>query len=273
MLKITDPAYILPVVHALQYRDVLESGTTSPMLVVGVDERSGQRGEYVVKWSNGQRMTADSCCRELLGAWIGHQLDFHTVEPATVIISAEFVETLIGGKGYRTAANSIGLNFGSTYVPGYIEFVSNQRLTQKQLSQAQDIFALDLFLSNPDRRVGKPNSITNGEDILIFDHELAFAFIMDLPFLRNKKPWILREQDREWIENHYFYSYFKHTQVDFSAIVERLACLDEPFWTRVKQLLPAAWLSHHVTDIQDYLTAIVSNRTEFSAQLSQVLLQ
>ena len=243
------------------------------MLVLGVNANSGQRGEYVVKWSRGQRMTTDSCCRELLGAWIGHQLNLHVVEPSVVIISPEFVETLIGGKGYRDAGNSIGLNFGSTYVPGYVEFVRNQRLTDEQMQQAQDIFALDLFLSNPDRRVSKPNLLTNGKDILLFDHELAFAFIMDLPFLRNKTPWILRDQDREWIENHYFYSYLKHRQVDFSTIVDKLASLDAQFWTRTKQLLPPEWLNEQIDTIQDYLTAIITNRIEFSAQLTQVLLQ
>jgi hypothetical protein len=218
-------------------------------------------------------MTTDSFCRELLGAWIGHQLDLYVAEPNIISISQEFVETLIGGKSYRDASNSIGLNFGSTYVPGYMEFIRNQRLTDKQLTQAQEIFALDLFLSNPDRRVDKPNLLTNGEDILLFDHELAFALIMDLPFLRNKTPWILRDQDRGWIENRYFYSYLKHRQIDFSTIVERLASLYALFWVRAKQLLPNQWLSEHVDGIQDYLTAIVTNRIEFSAQLTQVLLQ
>ncbi|MFD2573449.1 HipA family kinase [Spirosoma soli] len=272
-MKITDPTYSLPVVHALQYKDAFESGTTNPMLVLGVDERSGQRGDYVVKWSRGQRMTTDSCCRELLGAWIGQQLNLHVAEPTVVSISPEFVETLIGGRGYRNAASSIGLNFGSTYVPGYIEFVRNQRLTDGQLTQAQAIFALDLFLNNPDRRVNNPNLLTKGDDILLFDHELAFAFTMDLPFLRNKTPWVFRDQDREWVENHYFYAYLRHKQIDFSAFIERLALVDAQFWRRAKQLLPVEWLSEQVNDIQDYLAAIVTHRTEFSNQLTQVLLQ
>lgn len=272
-MKITDPDYSLPLIHALQYRRLLHSGTTEPMLILGVDEQKGQRGEYVVKLSNGPRMTTNSCCRELIGAWIAHQLELHVIEPAIVNISTEFIETLVGAQGWRNAANSVGLNFGCRYVPGYMEFVRNQKLTDSQAATAENIFALDLFLANPDRRIDKPNMLTNGQNILILDHELAFSFVMDLPFTRNKTPWLLRPSDREWVENHYFYPYLRRTQIDFSAFIEKFSMLDEQFWTQLKQLLPPEWLNEQVDIIQDYLVSIVSHRAEFSAQLTQVLLQ
>ena len=272
-MKITDPEYTLPLIHALNYRRLLGSGTTEPILLLGVDETTGQRGDFVAKLSNGPRMTANACCRELICAWIGHELSFNTVEPVVVNISVDFVDTMAGAQGWRNAANSVGLNFGCKYVPGYMEFVRNQKLNDIQAATAQHIFALDLFIANPDRRVDKPNMPTNGQDILIFDHELAFSFVMDLPFMRNKTPWQLRSTDREWIENHYFYSYLKRTQIDFSAFVEKFSALDAQFWTRLKQLLPPIWLNEQVDIIQEYLTSIVNHRAEFSAQLTQVLLQ
>lgn len=211
MYKITDKKYALPVIHALDGFGVLESGTTKPMKVKGADMITGIRGHYVVKYINSNRIDVRATCREVLGLWIGNELGLNMVEPVAINITQQFVETLKGKDGYNSARNSIGLNFGSSYVEGYNELITGKPLSSpKLLNDAKDIFAFDMFISNADRGAGKPNVLSNGNDFLLFDHELAFSFVLLLPFLQNKTPWILGDGEKEMYERHYFYPYLKY---------------------------------------------------------------
>lgn len=273
MLKITDSNYSLPKIHALLGSHVLSTGTTEPMLIRGVNVDSGERNKYVVKFMQSPRMSPRSACFEILGAWIGKELGLDTIEPVVINISQEFVETLMGRAGYQNARSSLGLNFGSVYLEGYSELISGKNLLSNQLlEQAQQIFAFDMFISNSDRGAGKPNVFTNGEKFVIYDHELAFSFIMLLPFLRNKTPWILGEAEREMYEKHHFYSYLRNTQIDFNEFTERFFEINNYFWQRVNQLMPPEWFSEQIEEIKDYLNAITEHRKVFAEQLTKVLL-
>jgi hypothetical protein len=273
MLKITDTNYTLPHIKALASSHVLSTGTTEPMLIRGVDMNLGTRGQYVVKFMKAPRMSPNAACNEVLGAWIARELELNVIEPAIIYIEQDFVETIIGRQGYQNARNSIGINFGCKYVEGYFELVNGKSLLNNNLmEQAKHIFAFDMFISNSDRGAGKPNVITNGENFLIYDHELAFSFIMLLPFLRNNTPWILGEAERELYEKHHFYPHLRKTNIDFFEFTERLLSINDQFWNRAEQLLPQPWLSENINDIKKYLKAVTENRSIFAEELTRVLL-
>lgn len=268
MLNITDNKYSLPVIFAIEGIKVFGTGTTQPMLIRGIDEKTNEKGEYVIKFKSGPRMTPESSCREFIAACIGKELNLNVVEPVIINVTEDFVKTLLGKEGYKNALNSLGINFGSKHEPGYWEFTKNQLLTDKQIKEAQRIFAFDIFISNPDRRLDKPNMLTNGENVLIFDHELAFDFVLQL--FKNKTPWQLRPEDKEWIKRHYFFSILKGNENEFEEFVSEFGKLTPNFWEKLKSIIPKEWQTDQIDEIKDYLTSLISHKESFIEELNQV---
>jgi len=124
--------------------------------------------------------------------------------PAFMSITIESL-SILEGEEYATVKRSLGLNFGTKYVDKFLTCGVNQRLPDFLLDMGWQIFAFDVLIQNADRSHDAPkkqNMLTNGKELLIFDHELAFGFVFDLPFNRNKEPWIIRHLDKLWIEKH-----------------------------------------------------------------------
>ncbi len=261
MLKITDKDYFLPTVEALNGIRVLGTGTTQPMLIRGVCTKTYEKSDYVLKYYNAPRMTVESSARELIAAFIARELELNVAEPAIINVSGDFVETLRGREGFKSASNSIGINFGCKFVVGMMEFLKNQELSEKQFSEAERIFALDIFISNSDRRNDKQNMLTDGEKVLIFDHEMAFGFVFDI--IKNKTPWIISESDKTWIKNHYFYHTLKENSHNFDKFVESFQVLDSNFWAKSDVLMPVDWKNKQLEEIRSNLTSLVLNKQIF----------
>jgi len=215
-------------------------------------------------------MSVESSCRELLASFIAKELDMNVAEPALINVSPEFVDSLRGMEGYKNASNSIGINYGSKYFgQGFMEFIQNQKLNDEQYRQAEQIFALDIFISNADRRKEKQNMVTDGEKIIIFDHELAFSFVFDL--IKNPTPWLISDPDIVWIKNHFFYPILKEHEHNFEKFVGSFEVLDKNFWDKTDVLIPDDWKTKQVIDIKDNLTALINHRAIFLHQLYTVL--
>lgn len=276
MPKITDEGYSLPTIHALVGFRTLSSGSTEPMLLSGVDENTGARGQYVVKFMKAPRMSTKAACCELLGAWIGKELDMNVAEPVVIHISGEFADTLVGQDSYKNASNSVGLNFGTVYREGYSEMIVSSIYPNNRLfDQAKDVLALDTYLSNADRGAAKPNLLTNGDHFLLFDHELAFSFTSLLPFLRNAAPWILNDSEKILCRSHCLYPLLRKNILDFQEFVEGFSRINDYFWERVEYFIPDVWLSEQrdfVNDVRKHLQAFTTHKKEFSDSLTDVLI-
>jgi hypothetical protein len=154
-----------------------------------------------------------------------------------------------------------------------MELIGGRTLLSKNLlTEAKNIFAFDMFISNSDRGAGKPNVLTNGHNFLIYDHELAFSFIMLLPFLRSKTPWILGAAEQEMYNKHHFFSYLRHSKIDFFEFTERFTRIDDYFWERVCEFMPTQWQSSQIEEIKTYLNLITEHRGLFAKELEQILL-
>jgi hypothetical protein len=270
VIKITNDTYFLPTIEALLGINELGSGTTKPMLIRGVCRTTQEKSDYVVKYRNAPRMSVESSCRELLASFIAMELDMNVAEPALINVSEEFVDSLRGMEGYKHANNSIGINYGSKFFgQGFLELLQNQKLNEKQFGQSEQIFALDILISNTDRRKDKQNMLTDGEKIMIFDHELAFGFVMDI--IKNPTPWLISDSDRSWIKNHFFYPTLKENEHNFDTFVESFEVLDKNFWNQTNVYIPDAWKTIQVNEIKDNLTALINNKTIFLHQLYKVL--
>jgi hypothetical protein len=268
--KITNDTYFLPTIDALQGIEELGSGTTKPMLIRGVCTITHEKSDYVVKYRNAPRMSVEASYRELLASFIAKELEMNVAEPALINVSPEFADTLRGKEGYKNASNSIGINYGSKFFgQGFFEFLQNQKLNEKQYAQAEQIFALDIFISNADRRKEKQNMLTDGEKIMIFDHELAFGFVMDI--IKNATPWLISDADKTWIKNHFFYPILKHNEHNFEAFVQSFEVLDKNFWDKADVLIPQEWKTKQVDEIKNNLRALINNKLIFLQELNKVL--
>lgn len=271
-MKITDSQYRLPLIEALSAFELMDTGTTEPMAIWGVNKETGERGKFVVKFINSPRMSPKSSSRELLGCWIANELDIKVVEPVIVNISQDFANTIAGQKGYQSALKSLGHNFGSVYEEGYSLFPNtNFKLNASLMEQAKALFMFDMFIENADRGGGKPNVLSNGRDLLVLDHELAFSFTSILPFLRNKKPWLFGDTEKELYISHYLYPFLHGQEIDFKPFTEKLVVINDSFWERAQLLIPDSWKTDEIQDITSHLNLIVKNRQSFSEQLTKIL--
>lgn len=272
-MKLTAPEYRLPTIEALSAFDLFDKGTTAPMGVWGVNTGSGERGEYVVKFKNADRMTTTSSAFELIGAWMAMELELPVVKPVLVNISPEFVETALKGRaGYRAALQSQGTNFGSVYQPGFSSIPATSfTLSDDMLEVAKLIYVFDLFIANTDRGHAKANVASNGTELMIYDHELAFSFSRILPFLRNPTPWILNEADKDLYLGHFFYKTLRDLQPDLTQQVSLLQRFDSAFWAKVYATLPPDWINTKVREIEPYLASIVANHAYFAESLNKTL--
>lgn len=272
MAKVTDSSYRLPIIEALSSFGVFESGATLPMRVWGVDTETGEREQYVVKYKNQNRMIGSASSFEFLGAWMAREVGLNAAEPVTINISEDFVGTLAGRDGFKAASQSLGLNFGSKYVAGVAQIPpTGFTLTNEQIEQAKQLFALDLFMQNTDRGHVKPNVGLHRDDLFVYDHELAFSFLRMLPSFRNKTPWLLDPADSELYKKHFFYRYLKGQEEDFPEQVNELAKLNDDFWRCVEQHMPVDFKVNELTEIKDYLLPFLKHLSEFAASIHKTM--
>ncbi|MEJ0056019.1 MAG: HipA family kinase [Bacteroidota bacterium] len=246
-----------------------------PLLITGVDIDTGKKKDYVVKLMRAERMSGAATMREVIAAFIAMELELPVTLPVAINVSIDFINLLKGENEYIVASKSAGPNFGTLYVDNFQTFAINQDIPNMLLDSALEIFAFDVLIGNADRShepPKKPNILTNGKELLIFDHELAFGFIFDLPFVRNKQPWVIRDIDKLWIEKHCLFRSLKGLKFEEHNLVHKFARLDDAFWDRCWELLPTTWKDKEQFEIiKAFLSQIVSNRDLFVKNLQLLL--
>jgi hypothetical protein len=270
-LKISTPQYFLPTVEALVPGQVLESGRTRPQIVTGICQTSFEKDDYVVKFIKSPEMTPEKSSHELIASFIALELDLNVPEPALMNVSNNFVAAMNGNQNYHVASNSVGVNFCSKYVTnGFQSLIKGQKLTGPIIKKLACLFAFDLLISNADRRIDKHNFSTNGKDILILDHEAAFGYVYDLPFTRNKEPWIIREQEMQWVETNFCYQALRGKRLGIDEFISKFVGLNEGFWRRAVALVPPAWNSH-LSEIKATTDLVVANVEIFHREIQRIL--
>jgi hypothetical protein len=268
MKKITNKDYSLPIIEALSPHESFETGANKPLLIRGID-MNGNKGDYVVKFRGAERMSGEASMRELLAAFIAAQMEIRSVDPVIVNISQDFVNILEGDSTWQYANKSLGYNYGSGYMKKHTTIMPTQELNNHQLRYAQTIFAFDVTIQNPDRRNDKPNMLSDGTEIVIFDHELAFSFVMDI--YPNPRPWELRATDMDWINRHCLLPRIRGKEYDFKEFSRRFDNLDENFWTVARSLIPKEWLSDQFDRIKQHFSAICNNKDAFILELKKLM--
>ena len=209
--KITDYDYSLPIIEAL----IAYKTTNNQLLIRGINLENQIKGDYIV---NDNQVAG----RELLASFMASELDINVQSPVVVNVSSEL------SKNFQQDFS--GLQFGTEYKSGCYGIIRNQTLSEFQRLQINQVFPFDIFISNVARRTEKPNLLTDGNNIFIFNHQNAFDFLND--GYKNKTPWEFLPQDKDWIKSHVFFPYLKNKFPDFSILINKLERLDDNFWNK-----------------------------------------
>ena len=75
----------------------------------------------------------------------------------------------------------------------------------------------------------------------------------------------------QWISDNYSYNLLKGSSFDFSIFAGRLSSINDQFWEKVSDRIPAEWKNENFTTIKTYLNTIIENRDQFVSELNRVL--
>lgn len=246
----------------------MRTGRTAPALC-GCEDGSGDRvDDFVVKLRGGMDNAESGLLCELIGALLAQYFGLAEPEPALVIVESEFAELVArsNSQSAKRIRNSVGLNFGTRLLTDATEWPVDKSIPDAMRQAAVDIFAFDALIQNPDRRFNNQNVLTRGDEIFVFDHELAFSFLLDL--LPSPVPWRLSSQ--QYLANHVFYRQLRAKPINverFTSYLERLpATLPE-----ILAEVPAEWNNESVRRIQLHLEAVSEHAVEFAEEVRRRL--
>jgi hypothetical protein len=199
-------------------------------------------------------------------------MELQVVEPAVIEINQDFVNSQLGKDYYLKVSRSLGYNIGSKYIDKYIILDNYISLNPYQEIAAQNIFAFDLLIQNNDRTYEKPNMITDGNNLTILDHELAFGFHLVLPHFRNNEPWRFTDADMVWVNKHCLLKRLKGKDYDLDSFSEKMNNLNNDFWIKVETLIPGEWFDKEIFDtIKTHVNSIVKHKIEFITNIKMLL--
>ena len=176
---------MLKTVEAIQYVRDVGSGRTRPIVAAAEDD-GGNVVEVVLKFASACEMGTNSLAAEVIAACLAAALELPIPEPFLVRVSPEWRDSLPAKVGARFS-DFDSLAFGSKLVwPQWPAWTMASRLTPPMIQTAAEILAFDGFIENVDRRDENPNCLVSGDQLRIFDHELAFP-----RGLLGPKPWAI----------------------------------------------------------------------------------
>ncbi len=271
-MSVKSEQYKLAHVYAVEVIYEITDSANLPLVVGGVDTNTSERSEYAVKLNASERMTVQARMFELIAAFMAIELELYVVEPVIVEISEEFIDMVKGQDYFLKCSKSLGYNYGSSFIKGLLILDNKILLTAKQKEQAQEILAFDMLIGNVDRNEEKPNMITDGDRLVLLDHELAFSFVRVLSFLRNSEPWSFNEEDKSIFLKHCLYTRVKGHINRLDEFCEKMTRFDASFWESVKSNIPEEWYSQEEFEsIRGHVDLMVANRHDFIQNVKLLL--
>lgn len=130
-----------------------------------------------------------------------------------------------------------------------------------------DVFAFDALIQNPDRRDSNPNLLTKGDNICVYDHELAFSFLVDIK--PPTTPWKLDGQ--KYLDSHVFFRKLKSKPIELNDFAVKLASLTEAVLLAIKADVPEAWVNRDIARIEAHLRTLREHADEFIDEVRRKL--
>ncbi len=230
---------MLEKVEATRFDRPMTKGRTMPLLLAA-EYSDGRSVELIGKFSHGGQIGAIGLAREAISAMLAADLGLPVPKPLLVTISDTFIETVPDPDAAALLRQSLRVGFGSSKLPdGYIVWLNGNSVSKRMLAQAAEIFAFDALIQNVDRRPENPNMQVNGEQIAIYDHELALILENVLFW---KPPWAAGGLDNiAHPDRHVFFTALKGQTLDFSRLIGAWEAISDDRLAQYQAALPAEW--------------------------------
>jgi hypothetical protein len=206
---------------------------------------------------------------EILGAKLAAHFELPSPKPALIILEQALADLIAGIEPSKAdlIRQSVGLNFGTEAATGFMTWPVDKRVPEALMQTAVDIFAFDALIQNPDRRHGNPNLLSKGDSFLIFDHEVAFSFLLEI--FPSATPWRLDRQ--QYLSEHVFYRQLRAQEIDLSAFTGCLSRLTNAVFEEILADIPAEWNNTNGPRIGEHLFAVRDHAEEFAEEVRRFL--
>lgn len=114
--------------------------------------------------------------RELIGNMLARELGVFTATPALVEIDGETADALNVSLSPRGLRIEPGTAVGCTYLRPLLP--ATGVLPEEAAVEVPRLYGFDLAVQNPDRRIQNPNCALFENQLLAYDFEMAFSFLM-----------------------------------------------------------------------------------------------
>ena len=224
---------------------VLTGGRTSPLIVdcspTSADSSllplSGRKS-FVVKAIGLPEVTQRGLFCEAFGNLLARELGLETPRPALIAIDAAFVNANASSLAAYNIQIKPGLGVGCEYFKGgFAGIIPDAFRTADEMIQAGRVFGFDLLAQNPDRRPDKPNCAYLKGNLMAFDFELAFSFLL-----------LIGQEGQAWevskhgiAPKHLFFKKLRGMEMDWKAFTDTVSKLNGAQLAQVMQGLPGQW--------------------------------
>lgn len=257
-------------VEAIRFDRKMSIGRTMPLLLVC--DGPGGEVEVVAKFSEG--CSIGGLIREAMTAMLAFDLGLPVPAPYLVQLSQDFIDSIpdLAVADFLRKGDSFG--FGSRRLPdGYAAWIPPAAKMSAALEQqALDVFALDCWLTNGDRRVSNPNLLTNGKDFAIFDHELALMTTLNLFW---KEPWLVNSlNSARPPHDHLFFDHLRGKVAYPLAVLQtRFLAITDARVSAYANALPPSWTAEveAISKARTYIIDLRNNLAPAGTELTRVL--
>lgn len=261
---------MIQTVQAVQFHRFMGSGRTKPVLCGCEGDDGTPAGDYVVKLRGGNERGVTGLASELVASQIAAYFGLPVPAPALVSLDPMFVDLVSTSQPDRAniLRPSVGLNFGSRQLNDVMTWPVDRPIPEAMWPAAVCTFAFDALIQNPDRRyTPNPNLFSRGDEIIVYDHELAFSFIEDL--LPAEEPWRL---DRcPFLSDHVFFRRLKGKELDLLSFSEALSVLPQRVLPAILAEVPAEWNNGSLQKIDGHLRAVAGEAASFAEEIRRRL--
>lgn len=253
--------------NAVSFLRFMSSGRTSPALCGCEDNAGSEAGEYVVKLRGAIRDGGSA--NELISSLMAVYFGLACPAPAIIRMSPPLIQLIAEFDPSKSQISnaSAGLNFGSKALIGYSTWPVDNMIPEYLRQRAAEIFAFDALLQNPDRRFNNPNLFIKGDEFVVFDHELAFSFLLDV--FPSSSPWILDRQ--VYLRDHVFYRQLKSKSLDLTGFTTALSNVEDSVLEGLFADIPQEWKNESGLRIQEHLISMRDHAEEFAEQVRRFL--
>jgi len=261
---------MIPSLTAVHFHRFMTSGRTSPALFGCEDAEGNSAGDYVVKLLGGMERGHEAMQCEWIASGLANYFGIHAPEPALVAIEQDLAHLIAESQPSRAGLirGSIGLNFATRQLNEVTIWPVDRNITEKMWPSAVNIFAFDALIQNVDRRAINPNLFARGEDLIVYDHELAFSFLQNI--LPSDTPWVLAT-GHPYLSEHVFYRKLKAKPIDLNDFTFRLHGLAANELESIMATAPPEWNNGCLQRIDEHLRAVSTRTDEFAEEVRKRL--